>query len=193
MTPGPGTADERANGDWERLLAAAQHGDAAAYRTFLKEIIPFVRTIARRRCWSPDMVEDVVQDVLLTVHRVRHTYQPERPVEPWLAAIVVRRSIDATRKRGRIGGQEVYNEAAYETFADPDAKDPLDGDISRTLARMTEGLPRGQKEAIELVKIKEMSLAEASLASGQSIPSLKVNIHRAMKKLRLNLIEDPPE
>ncbi len=193
MRPGPGTADERANGDWERLLAAAQHGDAVAYRAFLKEIIPFVRTIARRRCWSPDMIEDVVQDVLLTVHRVRHTYQPERPVEPWLAAIVVRRSIDATRKRGRIGGQEVYNEAAYETFADPDAKDPLDGDISRTLARMTEGLPRGQKEAIELVKIKEMTLAEASLASGQSIASLKVNIHRAMKKLRLNLVKDPPE
>ncbi len=193
MRLGHGTADERTNGKWERLLAAAQHGDAVAYRTFLKEIIPFVRTIARRRCWSPDMVEDVVQDVLLTVHRVRHTYQPERPVEPWLAAIVVRRSIDATRKRGRIGGQEVYNEAAYETFADPDAKDPLDGDISRTLARMTKGLPRGQKEAIELVKIKEMSLAEASLASGQSIPSLKVNIHRAMKKLRHNLVEDPPE
>ena len=190
MTSGGG--DEQ--GDrWVDLFAAAQRGDADAYRVFLNAIIPFVRTIARRRCWSEDMAEDVLQDVLLTVHRVRHTYQPGRPVEPWLAAIVVRRSIDATRKRGRIGRREIFNEAAYETFADPRAKEPLDADASRTLARMTEGLPRGQKEAIILVKIKEMTLAEASLASGQSIALLKVNIHRAMKKLRLNLVKDPLE
>jgi RNA polymerase sigma-70 factor (ECF subfamily) len=185
--------DDGRGGNWGDLLAAAQRGDAEAYRGFLKAVLPFVRAIARRRCWSEDMADDVLQDVLLTVHRVRHTYQPGRPVEPWLAAIVVRRSIDATRKRGRIGRQEVFNEAAYETFADPRANDPLHADASRTLARMTEGLPRGQKEAIELVKIKEMTLAEASIASGQSIASLKVNIHRAMKKLRLNLDKDPPE
>ncbi len=185
-------SDGRGDG-WGDLLTAAQRGDAEAYRGFLKAIIPFVRAIARRRCWSEDMVDDVVQDVLLTVHRVRHTFQPGRPVEPWLAAIVVRRSIDAARKRGRIGRREIFNEAAYETFADPDAKEPVDADASRTLARITEELSRGQKEAIDLVKIREMTLAEASLASGQSIASLKVNIHRAMKKLRLNLVKDPPE
>ena len=178
---------------WGDLLAAAQRGDPDAYRGFLDAILPFVRAIARRRCWSDDMAEDVIQDALLTIHRVRHTYQPGRPVEPWLAAIVARRSIDATRKRGRIGRQEVFNDAAYETFADPRANEPTGADASRTLARMTKGLPRGQKEAIELVKIKEMTLAEASLASGQSIASLKVNIHRAMKKLRLNRVKDPPE
>lgn len=178
---------------WGALLAAAQLGNADAYRAFLSAILPFARAIARRRCWSDDMAEDVVQDALLTVHRVRHTYQPGRPVAPWLAAIVTRRSIDATRKRGRIGRQEVHNEVAYETFPDPGANKPLDAHTSRTLARMTEGLPRGQKEAIILVKIREMTLAEASEVSGQSIASLKVNIHRAVKKMRLNLPKDPPE
>ncbi|MDP3674988.1 MAG: sigma-70 family RNA polymerase sigma factor [Novosphingobium sp.] len=177
---------------WGELLAAAQRGDSEAYRDFLRAIIPFVRGIARRRCWSEQLSEDVVQDVLLTVHRVRHTYQPGRPVEPWLAAIVVRRSIDAIRKRGRIGAKEVFNELAYETFADPGANEPLDGDAPRTLARMTRGLSQGQQEAIELVKIQELTLAEASVISGQSIASLKVNVHRAMKKLRLNLSKDPP-
>ncbi|MDQ3079753.1 MAG: sigma-70 family RNA polymerase sigma factor [Pseudomonadota bacterium] len=178
---------------WCDLLAAAQGGDSRAYSTFLTAILPFVRAIARRRSWSEDMADDIVQDVLLTVHRVRHTYQPGRPVEPWLAAIAVRRSIDAARKRGRIGRREVNNDAAYETFADPGAKEPLDADAARTLGRMTDGLGRGQKEAIELVKIKEMTLAEASIASGQSIASLKVNIHRAMKKMKLNLGKDPLE
>lgn len=193
MKVGPNISDRGVGRGWEALLAAAQRGDADTYRRFLNAILPFVRAIARRRCWSEDMIEDVVQDVLLTVHRVRHTYQPGRPVEPWLAAIVVRRSIDANRKRGRIGRQEVFNELAYETFADPAANEPLDADAPRVLARMTEGLPHGQKEAIVLVKIKEMTLAEASVASGQSIASLKVNVHRAMKKLRLSFAKAPPE
>ena len=168
-------------------------GDADAYRVFLNAILPFARAIARRSCWSEDMAEDVVQDAQLTVHHVRHTYQPGRPVAPWIAAIVTRRSIDAARKRGRIGRQEVFNEVAYETFADPRANELLEADASRTLAQMAGGLSRGQKEAIELVKLKEMSLAEASEFSGQSIASLKVNIHLAMKKLRISLPREPPE
>jgi RNA polymerase sigma-70 factor (ECF subfamily) len=178
---------------WGELLAAAQRGDAAAYRLFLANITPFVQGIVRRRTGAEDRVADIVQDVLLTVHRVRHTYEPGRPVKPWLAAIAVRRSIDAMRKRGRIGGREVHNEPAYETYADPQANRGEAGDPARTLAQLTAGLSKGQKEALELVKLKEMSLAEASVASGQSVASLKVNIHRAIKKMRLLLLKDPLE
>ncbi|MDP8914264.1 MAG: sigma-70 family RNA polymerase sigma factor [Pseudomonadota bacterium] len=176
---------------WGELLAAAQRGDAGAYRLFLASITPFVHGIARRRTGSEDGAADIVQDVLLTVHRVRHTYEPGRPVKPWLAAIAVRRSIDAMRRRGRIGAREVHNEPAYETYADPQANRQEAGDPTRTLAQMTGGLSKGQKEALELVKLKEMSLAEASAASGQSVASLKVNIHRAIKKMRLMLPKDP--
>jgi RNA polymerase sigma-70 factor (ECF subfamily) len=56
---------------------------------------------------------------------------------------------------------------------------------------MSSGLSKGQKEALDLVKLKEMSLVEASAVSGQSVASLKVNIHRAIKKMRLNLSKEP--
>lgn len=137
------------------------------------------------------MAEDAVQDALLTLHRVRHTYEPGRPVRPWLAAIVSRRAIDAARRRGRVLARETFNDTAYETFADPQAKQGDVGHDARTLAGMTEGLSPNQREALELVKMKEMSLAEASAVSGQSVASLKVNIHRAIKKMRGNLSKDP--
>lgn len=185
----PGGTDD----GWGELLAAAQRGDAGAYRTFLTSIVPFARAVVRRRTTVADMVEDIVQDVLLTVHRVRHTYEPGRPVKPWLAAIVTRRSIDAMRKRGRVGAHELHNEAAYETYADPRANKAEAGESARTLAQMMDTLTPRQKEALELVKLKEMSLAEASEASGQSVASLKVNIHRAIKRLRLGLAKGPEE
>ena len=129
----------------------------------------------------------------MTLHRIRHTYEPGRPVKPWLASIAARRSIDAMRRQGRIGAREVHNEPAYETYADPQANKGQSGDPARTLAQLTGGLSKGQKEAVELVKLKEMSLAEASAVSGQSVALLKVNIHRAIKKMRLLLPRDRRE
>lgn len=176
---------------WGELLAAAQQGDVAAYRQFLTSITPFIRSLVRKRDWHSDGVDDVVQDVLLTIHRIRNTYEPGRPVKPWLAAISARRSIDAMRRRGRIGTNEIHDEVAYETFADSQANYQETAGSVRELARMTSGLSPGQKEAVELVKLREMSLVEASAASGQSVALLKVNIHRAIKKMRANLSKDP--
>ena len=169
---------------WEDLLAAAQSGDGGAYHAFLTNILPFVRAVARRQLAGDDGVEDVVQETLLTVHRVRHTYRPGRPVRPWLAAIASRRAIDAARRRGRIRGRETYEPSAFETFADPAANREEAGQAAEEVARMMGALTPKQKEALELVKLGEYSLAEASAASGQSVASLKVNVHRAMKRLR---------
>lgn len=176
--------------DWSALLAAAQRGDAQAYRAFLEAILPFARAIARRHLRSADQVEDAVQDALLTLHRVRHTYQPGRPVEPWLAAIVSRRAIDVARRGGRIGAREVFDAHALETFADPQANRMEAAEAADSVAHMLEELTPKQREALELVKLKEMSLAEASAASGQSIGALKVNVHRAIQRLRRGLKRD---
>ncbi len=135
-------------------------------------------------------MEDIVQDALLTVHRVRHTYEPGRPARPWLAAIVTRRAIDAGRRRGRIGAREVADPAAYETYPDPAANRTQGAEATEEIGRMMAQLTPKQKQALELVKLQEMSLAEASAASGQSVASLKVNIHRAIRRLRRGLGRD---
>jgi RNA polymerase sigma-70 factor (ECF subfamily) len=166
-------------------MAAAQGGDRAAYEHLLREVVPFLRALAARQHRTPDRIEDVVQEVLLTVHRVRHTYDPTRPFSHWLAAIARRRSIDALRRRGRTDAAEVSDAQAYETFVDPRAKAEMEArDRVAGLGPSIASLPRGQREALELVKLRELSLAEASRASGKSIASLKVSVHRAIRALR---------
>ena len=172
------------------MLADAQRGDAAAYRAFLQAVLPFARVIARRHLRSEEAVEDAVQDALLTLHRVRHTYQPGRPVEPWLAAIVTRRAIDVARRQGRLGARELHDEAAFETFADPAANRNEAAEAADSVAHMLEALTPKQREALELLKLKEMTLKEASAASGQTVGALKVNVHRAIQKLRRGLKRD---
>jgi RNA polymerase sigma-70 factor (ECF subfamily) len=189
MPAAPPTSDSRRQDRvWSAWMAAGQEGDNAAYARLLRDILPFLRVLARRRCADPDRCEDIVQDVLLTLHRVRHTYDPARPFTPWLAAICERRSIDALRKRVRLAAHETADERAFETFADPAAnKDVEAGDAAQALMVMIADLPPAQREALELVKVKEMSLLEASQVSGQSVGALKVGVHRAIKALRLRV------
>ena len=183
-------SDQKHHREWSLWMAAAQNGDREAYERLLREAAPFIRAIVARQ-HHRDRIEDIVQDVLLTVHRVRHTYDPARPFNAWLATIARRRSVDALRRAGRTNAHETKDDAAYETFADPRAnRDSEKFERTDGLGAAIAGLPESQREAIELLKVKEMSLHEASHVSGKSIAALKVNVHRAIKTLRERLNKD---
>lgn len=170
--------------DWSILMARAQAGDGAAYRRLLKEVTPYLRSLAARCHRDPGDVEDAIQDVLLTVHAIRHTYDPSRPFGPWLTTIAIRRLIDRLRRQGRVRSHETPLQTEHETFpAARTNEDEVMSDV-RKLETAIATLPPGQQQAIRLLKLKEMSLKEAAAASGASVASLKVATHRALKNLR---------
>lgn len=184
-----GTATEAAREaserpDWSKLMAQAQDGDREAYRKLLEGITPYLRSLAARCFKQPSDIEDAVQEVLLTVHMVRHAYDPGRPFGPWLVAIANRRIIDRLRRDTRRKAREVALSADYETFADPATN--LSGGTADevALAQAIEQLPPDQRQTIRMLKLNELSLKEASAASGRSIPALKVATHRAVRSLR---------
>jgi len=170
--------------DWSRLMARAQDGDREAYRALLEGITPYIRSLAARCFKLPSDAEDAVQDVLLTVHLVRHAYDPGRPFGPWLVAIANRRIIDRLRRDTRRKTREVALSADHETFADPATNLPGDSPDEAALVQAIERLPPDQRQSIRMLKLNEMSLKEAAAASGRSIPALKVATHRAIKSLR---------
>lgn len=166
-------------------MRAAQAGERASYEQLLHEITPFVRNLARRHCRHPQDLEEMVQETLLCVHRVRHTYDPARAFSPWLAAIAQRRAIDVMRSRRRLTLHESADPEALETFAAPATNKELEGVRSaEELEALLQHLPPRQRQAMEALKLRELSLAEASEASGQTVGALKVNAHRALKALR---------
>ncbi len=174
--------------DWSLMMARAQRGEREAYRLLLNDITPYLRSLAARRHRDPRDIEDSVQDVLLTVHAIRHTYDASRPFGPWLVAIANRRMIDRLRIQRRSASREFELCDEHETFAAPETNFHEAASDARALRDAVGRLPRAQREAIELLKLREMSLKEASLASGSSIASLKVSTHRALKNLRKILL-----
>jgi len=169
-------------------MAAANRGDAEAYARLLHALVPLIRHLVGRdrQFIGGNEVEDVVQDVLLSLHAVRATYDPRRPFMPWLLAIVHRRVVDAGRRRMRRTGREVPLDEDAVTF--PAAGANFGGEEFRQVdaLRVAIGrLPPRQRGAVELLKLREMSLREAAAATGSSVGALKVATNRAMAALRL--------
>lgn len=179
--------------EWSRLMAAAQDGDAGAYRQLLRDIAPLLSRVAARRLYGAPAadIEDLVQDILLSVHAVRHTYDPARPFLPWLMAIQRHRLADWLRRRMRRSANEVAVASLEETFAhraaNRDGEEIFDRKELRTAVAK---LPPGQRKAIELLKLQEMSLKEASHRTGMTETALKVATHRGIKALRTLLGKD---
>ena len=175
-------------------MAAAQGGDRAAYETVLRDCVPVVQRIARRQGAAADFVDDVVQDVLVTIHGARATYDPSRSFVAWLTAITQRRTIDILRKRGRQGAREIHAPEAFETRAgedDPEREAVANSEAAQLRAFVAE-LPEGQREAIDALALEEKSLEDASKATGRTKTSVKVNLHRAIKTLRARMGVDAP-
>jgi len=166
------------------LMARGQDGDQRSYRLLLQGITPYLRSLAHRFGLGGPDLEDAVQDVLMTLHSIRHTYDPDRPFGPWLTAVARHRLLDRLRRRVRQSGRETELTEFHETFAAVETNHPeLAGEAGRLHAAIAE-LPEGQRRAVEMLKLKEMSLKEAAKLSGQSETALKVAVHRAIKRLR---------
>jgi len=178
------------------LMRLAQAGDADAYTALMQELALRLRWIVRsRRAFLAEAdVEDLVQDVLLSVHVVRATYDPSRPFLPWLLAITRNRLADAARRYARQGAHEVVVDDLDVTFvgAETNSIKAAFGD-PEVLKTAIAGLPAGQRNAIELLKLREMSLKQAAAASGTTVGALKVATHRAMDALRRVMTKDVQE
>ena len=82
---------------WGQLMAGAQDGDREAYTRLLIETTPFLRSAIEQRLGNVWQAERALHDTLLSVHRLRHTYDPRRPIGRWLVAIA-----DAEARRMRV-------------------------------------------------------------------------------------------
>jgi RNA polymerase sigma-70 factor (ECF subfamily) len=159
-------------------MALAQQGDQDAYRELLDDLVPMLRAVIRRRVANVNEIDDIVQDVLLAVHRARHTYDPARPLEPWVFAIARNVTIDHARRRLARSGWEVTVEQLPDAPGEADA--PLAPRLDEALAR----LPAAQREAFRMLKLEGLSVDAAAERAGTTPGALKVRAHRAYKALR---------
>ncbi len=161
------------------LMIRSQSGDKQAYAVLLGECQSWLKRYYRAKI-APDSIDDLVQEVLISLHRKRASYDISRPFLPWLAAIARFRWIDRLRQDYRSAAQSLSEDIPVDDHGHSvAARLGLDGLLAH--------LPRAQAEAIRLAKIEGYSISETGARTGQSDASVKVNIHRGLKKLAATL------
>ncbi len=162
-------------------MAQVQRGNEQAYRELLGDVYPLLLRYLGRRLGGPEAAEDVCQEILMTVHRVRHTFTPGRPFEPWLYSIARSRLIDHYRREGRRSIVVADTERVEVEQAEP----PAEG--MERLAAALATLPAIQQRAFSLLKIEGLDTVTAAEREGISVSALKVRAHRAYRALRVAL------
>ena len=164
------------------LMALGQQGDAGAYEALLRDVRPIIRAYVRKRVGDVAWEEDAVQEVLLAIHRARHTWNPSRPFVPWFFAVVHSRLIDMLRRERTAKVRDTRYWSATASTAAPSAEGAVMA--TRDLHMALGHLPAPQRRVIELLKMEEKSVRDVSRALGLSEANVRVIAHRGMKLLR---------
>lgn len=168
---------------WQHWAAQAQGGDKRAYHALLKDISPFIRAVAAPSLANEDWLDDLVQNVLLSVHKALATYSPDRPFKPWLLAIIHFRRSDVLRQYYR---KQADKQAHYDDV--PEAILPVTNptrageykDIESALA----ALPEKQRTVFMMMRVEGYTAKEVAKQMDMSVSAVKVSVHRTLKKLK---------
>lgn len=167
---------------FSEVMVAYQRGDMEAFQTlysaFRGALTGYLRALAR----DAAVAEDLLQETFLQLHRVRHTYQPPRPVKPWVYAIARNVFLMHRRAAHRRGRHEaIADDLLPEVPVPPEIESLGDRDtVQKALAR----LPEAQREPVVLHHMLGMSFKEVGAVLGISEGAAKVRAHRALAELR---------
>lgn len=163
-----------------------QQGDPSAfdalYRALASRIYGYLFQSTRDRV----LADDLLQEVFFNVHRARATYRPGSPVLPWVFAI----ARHAAASRARSAGRRAKREEAREDLSDLPAaapEDPPEDPRIDEIRAVLEELPAPQREAVMLLKVSGLSVAEAAAATGSTAGAIKLRAHRAYEAIRKRL------
>lgn len=170
-------------------MVRAQGGDREAYVALLGELLPFVRRRVGAQLGGDSAADDVTQQVLLSVHRAMHTFRGERGFSPWLNAIMRNAAISWRRGQSRERARRDDSEVETLPAAEPAV---VDRGRSKQLHRALERLPMKQRQAIVLLKLEGLSIAEAARRAEVSQGAIKLRAHRGYRALRQMMRAEKP-
>ena len=165
------------------LLLAARGGDGPSLEQFCRTRFPWMRRIALLELGQASLVDDAVQDAMMQLISNLQRWDPDRPFEPWLATIV-RNSARQQRRRWRPWSPLV------DRFRAP--RMDTDLDLQRASAATLKAfalLSPGQRQAVYHVDVLGLPVAEVAVLLDANPSTLRVQVHKARKKLRHHLGE----
>jgi RNA polymerase sigma-70 factor, ECF subfamily len=167
------------------LIRRCRRGDRAALEELVLLTSARAFRLAMRIVGDRHEAEDVVQDAYLRIFRALPRFREEARFETWMHRIVVNAALNRLRSRGRFG--ELVDGSALDGPApDRPAEQAADRDA---LERALDRLPPGQRIAVILKDVADLSCRDIADQLGIEEGAVKVRLHRGRKRLKAILDE----
>jgi len=166
----------------EALMGQALAGDKHAYADLLRETSRFLRPFLTKHLSAGSEVDDLLQEILISIHKARHTYDGKRPYKPWAYAIAKFRLQDHLRThyadplRQTVELSEVENNLPEAVTESDLTYESISGEIEK--------LPPKQAAILRMLHQEGYTAKEAAERLGMKESAVKVAAHRAYKILR---------
>lgn len=167
------------------LMKLALAGDQRAYTALLQETSRLLRPFLAKRLNFTNEVDDLLQEILISVHKARHTYDGNRPYKPWAFAIARFRLQDHFRAH--------YADQLHHAADLSEMEDYLHDDVTETaisyesISGEVEKLPEKQATILRMMHQEGYTAREVAEKIGMNESAVKVAAHRAYKILRQKL------
>ncbi len=157
-------------------------GDQRAYAQLLQASARLLRPFLAKRLNSASEVDDLLQEILLSIHKARHTYDGERPYKPWAYAIAKFRLQDHLRAH--------YADQLHHAIELSEVENDLPENVTESgmsyesISVEVEKLPPKQAAILQLMHQEGYTAKEVAEKIGMKESAVKVAAHRAYKILR---------
>ena len=169
----------------EALMRQSLAGDQRAYAALLQETSRLLRPFLAKRLSFANEVDDLLQEILISVHKARHTYDGNRPYKPWVYAIAKFRLQDHLRAHYSDQLHRAYDLAEMEEFLHENVTETA---ISyESINEEVQKLPEKQATILRLMHQEGYTAKEVAEKIGMKESAVKVAAHRAYKVLRQKL------
>lgn len=176
------------NDNFEALMQQALKGDMRAYAALLRETSRFLRPFLAKRLNSAAEVDDLMQEILISIHKARHTYDGGRPYKPWAYAIARFRLRDHLRAH--------YADHLRHAVELSGVENGLSESVTNSamtyesIRKEIEKLPPRQAAILKMMHQEGSTAREVAERIGMKESAVKVAAHRAYRILR-NKLERP--
>jgi len=172
-------------------MRLAQQGDSKAYARLFKKITPILRAFVGKNLNNAHDAEDVVQEILISIHKASHTYDTNRPFKAWMFTIARYRLADYLRAvySKRQKGRDVnFEDEAYQVSHPQNVTE--DYENREYVGKLLDALPKKQRKIVTMMKIKGHTAQETAQKLNMNESAVKVSAHRAYKALAQKVEEE---
>lgn len=162
------------------LLVRHRGGDARAFAEFVAQYRRLVYGYLVRCGVEEAARDDLFQEVFASIHRAAATYQAERPVKPWVFAIVAN-VVRSYYRKARV--REIVHLEVTPAEGEDSSPDSHQWAEARETAAWIEkaiaALPFSQREVVVLCCIEQLPHDEVAAALAMPIGTVKTHLRRA--------------